>query len=175
MGHTPSALLRMLAPLGGIGYLHLIMRHAFRHSAGRWLALLLPLLVMGCARRLAAPTPSPSGDQAPVTLRNLQVATVDGHRAVLLRLSRLPTLVRHSSGSHPARIMIQAWGPVGDGDLPERTLAQVDPQITQVRVSRHQGGLNVILDLNSEDPPPYSVHEMADWIMVRFNDAEKPG
>ncbi len=122
----------------------------------------------GCAASLAAPSASPTGDQAPVTLRNLQIETANGHRAVLLRLSRLPTQVRYSSSSRPARISIQAWGPPGDEDLPERALTQIDPQIAQVRVSRKRGGLNIVLDLQGDEPPAYSVHEMADWIMVRF-------
>lgn len=126
------------------------------------------LLVVGCAQKLASPTASPSGDQAPVNLRNLQIENVDGHRAVLLRLSRLPTMVRHSSSRHPGQITVQAWGPVGDGDLPERALPQMDAQVAQVRVSRHDGGLTIVLDLHSDEPPAYSVHEMADWIMVRF-------
>ena len=135
-------------------------------------ALLGVLLIAGCAQKLGRPTPSPSGDEAPVTLRNLQIETIDGHRAVLLRLSRLPTMVRHSSSKRPAEITVQAWGPVGDGDLPERALPQIDPMIAQVRVSRHDGGLSIVLDLHGEDPPPYSVHQMADWIMVRFNAPE---
>ena len=126
------------------------------------------LFAVGCSHRFAAPTPAPSGDQAPVALRNLQVSTIDGHRAVLLRLSRLPTLVGHSSSRGPARITVQAWGPVGDGDLPEHNLPQLDQQITQVRVSRHQGALLVVVDLKGDEPPPYSVHQMADWIMIRF-------
>ena len=134
------------------------------------LPVLLLCVVAGsaCASRLAAPSASPTGDRAPVTLRNLQSETVEGHRAVLLRLSRLPTQVRSSSSGRPARIEIQAWGPAGDEDLPERTLAQIDPLITQVRVSRRRDGLSVILDLHGDEPPAYSVHEMADWIMIRF-------
>src|ERR1041385_9093001 len=56
--------------------------HVVRRSS---LGLLLCVLIAGCAaHKLAAPSPSPSGDQAPVTLRNLQIETVDGHRAVLV-------------------------------------------------------------------------------------------
>jgi AMIN domain len=130
------------------------------------------LLAIGCSRQLASPTAAPTGDQAPVSLRNLQLATIDGHRAVLLRLSRLPTLVRHSSSTRPARITVQAWGPVGDSDLPERNLPQADPQVTDVRVSRDNGALRIVLDLNGDEPPAYSVHEMADWIMIRFAGSE---
>jgi hypothetical protein len=135
-------------------------------------AVLAVLLAAGCAQKIGRPTAAPSGDNEPVTLRNLQIETVDGHRAVLLRLSRLPTMVRHSSGKRPAQITVQAWGPVGEGDLPERVLPQLDAQITQVRVSRHDGGLTIVLDFRGDDPPPYNVNEMADWIMVRFAAAE---
>src|SRR5574341_1803410 len=126
------------------------------------------LTLAGCSERLAAPSPAPTGDQAPVGLRNLQIATVQGHRAVLMRLSRLPTLVRYSDSRKPARIIVQAWGPPGDSDLPERDVSQFDALISQVRVSRRDGELRVTLDLNGDEPPPYSVHEMGDWIMVRF-------
>jgi len=129
---------------------------------------LFALFAVGCAHKLAAPTATPTGNEAPVALRNLEVATVDGHRAVLLRLSRSPTMVRQSSGKNPARIIIQAWGPRGDGDLPERSLQQLDPEIIDVRVSRRSGALQVVLEFKGVEPPPYSVHEMADWIMVRL-------
>jgi hypothetical protein len=130
--------------------------------------LLFLLFAAGCAQKLGVPSPSPTGAEAPVALRNLQVVSVDGHRAVLLRFSRVPTMVRQSSGKDPGRIVIQAWGPSGDGDLPERTLPQMDPEINDVRVSRHDGALEVVLDFKSLEPPSYSVHEMADWIMVRL-------
>jgi hypothetical protein len=133
---------------------------------------LLGLLAVGCAQKLGRPTAAPSGDQAPVTLRNLQIENIDGHRAVLLRLSRLPTMVRHSSSRKPPEITLQAWGPAGDGDLPERALPQIDPLVAQVRVSRRDGGLTVVLDFHGDEPPPYSVHQMADWIMVRFDAPE---
>ena len=106
-----------------------------------------------------------------MNLRDLQVATAGGHRAVLLQLTRLPTLIRHSSSSEPGRITIQAWGPTGDTDLPERILPQADPVVREVRVSRSGGELRVIIELNQQDPPPHRVHEMSDWIMVRFTDS----
>jgi hypothetical protein len=138
-------------------------------AAARLGALLFPLLLFGCSQRMVGPTAAPSGDQAPVALRNFEVTSADGHRAVLLRLSRQPTQIRQSSSSRPARITLQAWGPPGDSDLPERDLPQTDPQITDVRVSRKSGALTVVIELNSEKPPEYTVHQMADWIMIRFS------
>lgn len=107
-----------------------------------------------------------------VTLRNLQIESVDGQRAVLLRLSRLPTRVLHSSATAPARITVQLSGPAGEGDLAEQALPQTDSQISQVRVEREAGELRVTLDLRGDAPPPYSVHEMADWIMIRLGGSE---
>lgn len=141
-------------------------------------ALRKPLLVVsllaaalafgGCGSRALSPSSTPVGDQAPVGLRSLQATATDGNHAMLLRLTRLPTMVRHSSSSDPAQITIQAWGPKGGGDLPERTLPQEDSYVRQVRVSRKGGVLKVVLDLQGDVPPPHMVHEMADWIMVRF-------
>ena len=164
-----------LAPSDRIGYLQAAMMHTRGFAVMRrslWWTPLLLVVVVGCAQRLSAPTAAPTGDQAPVGLRNFQVTTIDGHRAVLLRLSRLPTLVRYSSSRHPAGITIQAWGPLGDGDLPERSLPAEDEQITSVHVSRHEGALRVVLELSGDEPPSYSVHEMADWIMIRFAAAQ---
>jgi hypothetical protein len=140
----------------------------FARKAARFALLLLPLVVPACAHRMAAPTATASGDQAPVGLRNFEVTTVDGHRAVLLRLSRLPTLVRQSSSKRPARITVEAWGPPGDSDLAERDLPQADPLIEDVRVSRSSGALTVVIELKGDEPPAYTVHQMADWIMIRF-------
>jgi len=122
----------------------------------------------GCSAIPSSPTPDPSGNNTPVTLRVFQVQSVNGHRAVLLRLSRIPSLVRDSSSSHPGRITVEAWGPIGDRNLPEKTLPQSDALITAVRVSRDDGQLKVTLDFPGDEPPQYDVHQMADWIMIRF-------
>ena len=144
------------------------MRFTLRCGAGLLCLGALLVFFAGCSPYIEQPTASPTGDQAPVDLRDLQIETVDGHRAVLLRLSRLPTLVRSDSSSRPGRISIQAWGPAGDRDLPERSLPQSDPDIEMVRVSRARGGLNIVLDFRSTEPPDYTVHQMADWVMIRL-------
>ena len=127
--------------------------------------VVLAVCLGGCIQNLERPEPSLTGNDAPVSLRDLQIQTADNHRAILLRLSRPPTLVRHSS--EKKRITIEAWGPIGDGDQAWRTLEQSDPQITAVHVSRTRGALSVVVDFR-EDSPDYTLHEMADWIMVRF-------
>lgn len=77
-------------------------------------------------------------------------------------------MVRHSESTGPARITVQAWGPAGAEDLPERTLPQTDATVSLVRVSRKDGALRITLDLVAAAPPAYSVHQMADWIMIRL-------
>lgn len=111
--------------------------------------------------------PRDSGEPG-ILLRNLQIETVDGHRAILLRLSRLPQRLTHSSNSAPASITVRALGPQGQADFEEQILPQTDPQVFQVRVARIGGELRVTLDLKSNSPPPYIVLEMADWIMIRL-------
>jgi len=139
-----------------------------RHRLAALLAA-VALALGGCSMRSLSPAGTPVGEQAPVGLRSLEMASTEGHHAVLLRLSRIPTMVRHSSSTEPAQITIQAWGPPGVGDLAERALPQDDPYVSQVRVSREGGALKIVLDLRSATPPPHMVHEMADWIMVRFS------
>ncbi len=168
---SPRRPMRLARP-ATIRYLHPVMKPRTTRSALRAAVrlgvLIIPLMAAGCSQRMTAPTPAPTGDQAPVALRNFEVTVADGHRAVLLRLSRVPTLVRHSSAADPARITVQAWGPEGDTDLPERDLPQIDAVISDVRVSRTRGALTVVIDIKGDKPPAYSVHEMADWIMIRF-------
>lgn len=145
----------------------------------RFLALsvvALAVVLSGCLQNLGRPSAASTGDEAPVNLRQLQIMqAADGHRAVMLRLSRLPTLVRHSWERDPGRINIEAWGPMGDSDLELRDLAQSDSEISSVQVSRSKGGLTVTIIFKSATPPSYTVHEMADWIMVRLNTPAEQG
>ena len=130
--------------------------------------VLVLALLPACSFR--NPNASPHGDRAAVGLRNLQISDAGGHRAVLLRLTRVPSALRYSDASGPGRIIVEAYGPPGEGDFAEKTLPQDDPYVRQVRVSRDQGTLRITLDLHSEQPPPHQVHEMADWVMIRFGE-----
>ena len=88
---------------------------------------ILTTLTSGCASQASRPSALPSGDNTPVTLRDLQITQSEGHRAVFIRLSRLPTLIQHSNSGDPARIMIIAWGPTGGEDLGERGAQSTGP------------------------------------------------
>jgi len=147
------------------------MSRAQRRSAPRtwcWLAAFgLATIMAGCGSVFWSPTPAAVGEDEAITLRDVQVEAADGHRAVLLHLSQIPSQVRYGETDRPASVTVEAWGPPGDFNLPERILPQTDALISQVRVSRRDGCLRVTIDMQSEEPPPYSVHQMADWVMVR--------
>lgn len=103
----------------------------------------------------------------PLDLREFEVVNADGHRGVFLKLSRLPDAVEHSSQDDPPRIVLDIQGPTG-GNAPEENFPGQDNVISHVRVERLPGILRVVLDFRGEDLPSYSVHPMADWIMIRL-------
>jgi hypothetical protein len=129
------------------------------------------LSLLSACTDLSRPSPAPTGDEAPLNLRQLQIQSIDGHAALLLHLSHRAYSLRHVGAEQPGRIMIEATGPVGDGDLEERSLGQSDALIADVRVARTDGVLKVVIMFYADEPPEYSVHEMADWLMVRLGPA----
>lgn len=134
------------------------------------LSLFIAVPLAGCAR-MGASNQAWSGEATarPLLLRQLQVLPTDeGARAVLLRLSRPPEGVRYSAGSRPARLVIEAMAADAGGDLPERQMPQDSAALRAVRVGRKNGVLKIVLEFSGEEPPPYSVREMADWILVRL-------
>ena len=159
---------RRLAAPRCFGYCRGVIQPIRRATPVLMVAALSLSTLAGCPAKRTVPTAMPTGDQAPVALRDIRVETVETHRAVLLRLTRVPTLVRASSSRSPAEITVQAWGPDTGGDLAERVVPLTDPQIRGARVGRTKGGLYVVLEFIGTKPPTYTVHEMADWIMVRL-------
>jgi AMIN domain-containing protein len=134
-------------------------------------------LFAGCARH-SHPTP-PSAMQAPgleslsvpLDVSEFHVVAAEGFRGVFVKLSRLPDAVQHheqGSGS----IVLDISGPTGS-ESPEESYPGGDPMIASVRVSRTYGKLRVAIDLATGDAPSYTVHTMADWIMVRFAPEER--
>lgn len=132
-------------------------------------------LAAGCSRRLAvepgADAPAVAGVAVPLDVRQFEVVNADGYRGVFLKLSRLPDAVNHFSENDPARIVLEVKGPPGE-DAAEESYPGQDALVSQFRVSREFGTLRIVLDLQGTDPPPYSVHPMADWIMIRLGPVE---
>ncbi len=133
------------------------------------------LLLAGCAKRVPLMEPGAKGAAVeslpnlsiPLDVQEFEVVNADGHRAVFLKLSRLPDAVEHRGESDPARIILEIKGPTGE-EVPETVFPGRDTLLARVRMSRSFGVLRVALDLQGDDPPRYSVQTMADWIMIRF-------
>ena len=128
--------------------------------------------ITGCAakRDEMPPIPDASGGlsslSVPLEVKEFEVVDVGGYRGIFLKLSRLPDSVAHFEQSDPASIVIEIKGPTG-GESPEEAFTGGDTLVQRVRVARTFGSLQVAIDF-ADDPPSYTVHTMADWIMVRF-------
>ena len=104
----------------------------------------------------------------PLDLQEVEVGKGRGYRAIFLKLTRLPDSVSYSSASNPARIILEIKGPTGTHS-PEERIPSGDDFASRLRVSRDLGLLRVVVDIHADDPPVYSVHNMADWIMIRLS------
>lgn len=133
------------------------------------------MLIASCARRDPL-MPKKSGGlleeslpgvSIPLEVREYDVLNESGYRGIFLKLSRLPDSIEHNSGSDPARIVLEIHGPTS-GELPEEAFPGGDTLISRVRVASRPGVLWVSFDLQGDEVPAYSVHSMADWIMVRI-------
>ncbi len=132
------------------------------------------LLLDGCAARRESRLSEPDSTakalaslSAPLDLQNFQVVNAEGNRGVFLRLSRLPDSIRVRGETNPARIIIDVAGPTG-AETPEQVYAGNDELVTSMRVSKTFGWLQIVLDLQTDELPPYTVQQLADYIMVRL-------
>jgi hypothetical protein len=145
-----------------------------RRKFGNSLLCALVVGIAGCSQILpledagAESQADFSGLSAPLDLRQFEVVSSGGgYRGVFLRLSRFPDSIETSHYSDPARIVVDIRGPTG-AESPEETFPGGDSLVAKVRLLREIGLLRVVLDLAGSDPPKYTVHRMADWIMIRL-------
>jgi len=138
-----------------------------RASAGVF-ACLLAVMAAGCGAKKEAP-PSIADLQVlalPLDVREVQLAGAEGSRGIFLRLTRFPEGVSHRAMDGPPRLVVDIKGPTGtqgEEDLPGK-----DDLVSRLRVQRDFGVLRILVDLQGDHVPEYSVHPMADWIMIRF-------
>ena len=135
-------------------------------------ALSVLLLSAGCASRSKVGEPLPASTFAelsvPLNLVEFNVAGTPHARGVFLKLSRLPDSLTHRWENNPARIILEIAGPTGE-ESPQEVFPAGDDLVTRLEVSRTFGVLRVIIDLHGEEVPQYTVHQMADYVMVRLN------
>ena len=140
-----------------------------------WVSALSVLLVTtGCAGRSHVAEPLPASTFAelsvPLNLVEFNVAGTSQGRGVFLKLSRLPDSLTHRWESNPPRIILEIAGPTGEESAPE-VIPAGDDLVTRLEVSRTFGVLRIIIDLRSQEVPEYTVHQMADYVMVRLKTA----
>jgi hypothetical protein len=137
-------------------------------------ALSVLLLTAGCASRTHVEQPLPASTFAelsvPLSLVEFNVAGTEQGRGVILKLSRLPDSLTHRWENNPARIIIDIAGPTGE-ESPQEVFPAGDDLVTRLEVSRTFGYLRIIIDLRTEQVPEYTVHQMADYVMVRLKTA----
>jgi len=130
------------------------------------------LLGASCAPRPtirdAVPPPWLSSlEAAPLAVENVSVSSSQGYHAIFFKLSRFPDKVSDSVGANPARIHLELAGPAGGKDLPEERIMLADSFVHAVRMSRTNGNVHITMEVEGNEAPYVSVHEMADWVMVR--------
>jgi hypothetical protein len=137
------------------------------------LVVALPLVTNGCASRrpsIRDEVPPPWVAQytgQPIAVQAIDVSESDGYEAVFIKLSRIPDQINDTFLADPAEIQIDAVGPVGEDQLEQRvtTASSLAPA---VRFSRTGGMMRIVVELATGTVPYYSVHQMADWLMVRL-------
>jgi hypothetical protein len=129
------------------------------------------LLSAGCASRGKGPEPLPASTfselSVPLDLVEFNVVGTQSIRGLILKLSRLPDGLAYHAEENPPRIIIDISGPTGE-ESPEQAFPGNDSLVTRLTVSRTYGVLRVAIDLYSEGLPEYTVHQMADYVMVRL-------
>lgn len=104
---------------------------------------------------------------APLAVESVRASESEGYHAVFLKLSRFADSVSYAVGSDPTEIRLDLGGPAVGEDLAEERFVLADRVVNAVRLSRRGGVVHVVIEVQADEVPYYSVHEMADWIMVR--------
>jgi hypothetical protein len=140
------------------------------HKAFQGIATVaIALAIAGCAGRKEPEllTPEQFAElSVPLDVREFRTSSGSGTQAIFIKLSRLPDGVSHHA--EPASIVLDISGPAGPATVDEESLV-ADSPLTRIRVARAPRVLRLSLDLERGVVPPYSVHVLADWIMIRLD------
>ena len=134
----------------------------------------LALTLTACAGRSEPEllTPEQFAEMSvPLDVREYRTSSGGGMEAIFIKLSRLPDGVSHRTEPTTGSIVLDIGGPAGPATVDDESL-QAESPLTRIRVARAPKVLRLFLDLERAEIPPYSVHVLADWIMVRL---EAPG
>lgn len=142
------------------------------HKAFRGIAaVVFALAIAGCTARSQPEllTPQQFAElSVPLDIREYRTTSGGGTQAIFIKLSRLPDGIEHHVDTAAASIVLDIKGPAGPATVDEESL-QAESPLTRIRVARGPQALRLSLDLERGEVPPYSVHLLADWIMVRLD------
>ena len=101
-------------------------------------------------------------DTAPLLIREVSLIETAGQRRVQFQLSRSPYAIDYFPLQDPSRLVIDVEGRLAS--LPQvETYSTLDALVSAVRVGTYQGRIRLVIDLESEEVPSFSVdqHESA--------------
>jgi hypothetical protein len=139
---------------------------AFRSIA----AIAVALALAGCTteKQPELLTPQQYAElSVPLDIREFRTVNDSGTQAIFIKLSRLPDGIDHHVESASGTIVLDIRGPAGPETVDEESL-QAPPPLSRIRVGRGPRVLRLSLDLERGEVPPYSVHLLSDWVMVRL-------
>ncbi len=142
------------------------MIQAPRTAVGVCLALGLG----ACAAQVSGPTPAPvpavtataSARQAepadPLLIQEVRLTETAGQRRVQFQFSQPPHGIDYFPLRDPSRLVIDVQGPIAS--LPQvETYDTLDQLVSAVRISTYQGRIRLVIDMESEEVPPFSVDQ----------------
>ena len=122
------------------------------------ISLVLLWLVLG--------TPLAFSQSTTLHLQEIHLTTEGEARTVLFQFSHPPDSIRSFSLSSPSRIVIDVQGSVQN--VPSRTYQADDALLTHVRTGSHPQHLRLVLDLNGQTVPVYSVGHQATKVLAKI-------
>ena len=139
----------------------------------------LTLAISACTQRsqtLVPPTPATSQvsptlgfsqtNKEPLKLREVRIIETAGQRSILFRFSQPPEGVDYFPLREPSRLVIDVQGPIES--LPQvETYNTLDSLVSAVRIGSYQGRMRLIVDMESEEVPHFSVDHY-DTLLTAF-------
>lgn len=140
------------------------MIQASRTAVGVCLALGLG----ACAAQVPGPTPAAvpaitaSARQVepadPLLIQEVRLTETAGQRRVQFQFSQPPHGIDYFPLRDPSRLVIDVQGPIASQPQVE-TYDTLDQLVSAVRISTYQGRIRLVIDMESEEVPPFSVDQ----------------
>ncbi len=138
------------------------------------LGVCLALGLGACAAQVPSPTPAPDPQAAdvpaitasarqvepadPLLIQEVRLTETAGQRRVQFQFSQPPHGIDYFPLRDPSRLVIDVQGPIASQPQVE-TYNTLDQLVSAVRISTYQGRIRLVIDMESEEVPPFSVDQ----------------